>query len=63
MTKYKIGFDVEACIGCGACTAVCDNWVMDDDKAKPIRTELDEIDCNQDSVDSCPVDCIKIVEK
>lgn len=62
MVKYKIEHDVEACIGCGACIAVCDNWVMDGDKAKEVKTELDEIGCNQDAVDSCPVDCIKIVE-
>lgn len=25
----KIKFDKEVCIGCGACTSVCDNWVME----------------------------------
>ncbi|MBL7050944.1 ferredoxin [Candidatus Woesearchaeota archaeon] len=63
MAKYKIVHDIEECIGCGACAAVCDNWVMEGDKAKEIETEFDEIGCNQDAVDSCPVDCIKIVEE
>ena len=60
MAKYKIEIDKEACIGCAACTAVCDNFEMDGDKAKPKKAEVDDIGCNQDAVDSCPTNAIKI---
>ena len=60
MAKFKIVHDRDACIGCGACTA-CDNWEMaDDGKSRPKKTELDELGCNQDAADGCPVQCIKI---
>ncbi len=61
---YRIVHDREACIGCGACVSVCpDNWEMGDDgKAKPIKTEVEEIGCNQDAANICPVQCIKIEE-
>ena len=66
MAKYKIEFDEEGCIGCGACEAQCaENWEIDTEKqkARPKKTELDEISCNKDAADVCPVDVIKIVEK
>jgi ferredoxin len=63
MTKYKITQDVDACIGCGACTTVCPaNWKMQGDKAKPVKTELDNIGCNQEAADVCPVQCIQVKE-
>jgi ferredoxin len=61
--KYEIKFDRENCLGCGACTS-CDNWELKEDgKVTPIKTELDNIGCNQEAVDICPVDIIKIIEK
>ena len=59
----KIKFDKEACIGCGACASVCDNWVMDNDKAKPKKTTIseDELKRNKEAEDVCPVDAIKII--
>ena len=64
VAKIKIIFDKEACIGCGACTSVCpENWDMKDGKAKPKKTELKEIGCNQEAADICPVQCIKVVKK
>ncbi len=64
MGKVKIVYDKEKCIGCGACAAVCDeNWEMDGDKAKPKRTELNDVGCNQAAADGCPVECIKIIKK
>jgi len=62
MTKHKIEVDNEKCIGCGACAAQCDNFEMDGDKAKPKQAEVEEISCNQDAADACPVDAIKITE-
>ena len=63
--KYQIQQDRKACIGCGVCTTICpENWVMaDDGKSMPLETEVDEIGCNQDAANSCPVGCIKIVKK
>lgn len=60
---FKIIQDHGACIGCGACAAVCpDNWQMQGDKAKPKKTQVSEIGCNKEAADSCPVQCIKIKE-
>ncbi|MFH1237473.1 MAG: ferredoxin [Candidatus Aenigmatarchaeota archaeon] len=59
--SFKIIQDHDACIGCGACAAVCpDNWVMDGDKAKPRKTEVKELGCNKEAMDACPVQCIKM---
>jgi ferredoxin len=63
MVKYTIEVIKKDCIGCGACTVNCDNFVMDGDKAKPIKAEVDEIGCNQEASDSCPVTAIKITKK
>jgi len=61
MTKFKIVQNRDVCIGCGACASVCPkNWVMKGDKAHPKETKLDDIGCNQEAVDVCPVQCIKI---
>jgi len=61
MAKFKIEQDIDACIGCGACTSVCpDNWEMKGDKSHPKETQLDDISCNQEAADVCPVQCIKI---
>lgn len=63
MVKYKITQEHEKCIGCGACAAVCDNWVMaSDNKAKPKKTQITEKEykCNKGAADSCPIGIIKI---
>ncbi len=62
MTKHKIEVDKEKCIGCGACAAQCDNFEMDGDKAKAKQAEVDDIGCNKDGAEACPVDAIKITE-
>jgi len=61
MAKYKIEVTDE-CIACGACVAQCDNFEMDGDKAKPKKKEVNDIGCNKDAVDACPVNAIKIKE-
>ena len=62
MSKFRIKFNKDDCIGCAACTSVCDNWVMDGDKAKPIKTELSdsELKKNKEAEDICPVNAIKV---
>jgi len=60
--KQKIEVDKGKCIGCGACAAQCDNFEMEGDKAKAKQVEVDDIGCNKDAVDACPVDAIKITE-
>ena len=58
----KIKFDKEACIGCGSCASVCNNWIMDGDKAKPKKTIIPEkeLKSNKEAEDICPVGAIKI---
>ena len=64
MAKIKIIYDKEACIGCGSCEAVCpENWKLEGDKAIPKKLELNDVGCNQEAADSCPVSAIKIVKK
>lgn len=63
MAKYKVSVDTKKCIGCGACVATClKNFKLVNGKSKPIKTEIDENDlkCNQDAVDICPVSAITI---
>jgi len=62
---YQIKQEREKCIGCGSCVALCpDNWELkDDNKATPKKTELEDLGCNQQAADSCPVQCIKIIKK
>jgi ferredoxin len=63
MAKYSITVDKDTCIGCGACTVACDNFTMDGDKAKPVKAEVEELGCNQEAADGCPVSAIKVVKK
>jgi ferredoxin len=61
MGKIKIVHEIDECIGCGACAAVCpDNWEMKGSKAHPKKTEVADIGCNQQAADVCPSQCIKI---
>jgi len=60
MVKYKVEVDHKLCIGCGACTVACDNFVMNGDKAKPVNAEVESLGCNQEAADGCPVEAIKI---
>lgn len=60
---YKISVDQETCIGCGACTT-CDNFELKDDgKANPKKTEVDNLTCEEDARDACPVQAIKVEEQ
>lgn len=56
-----IKIDQEACIGCGACEALCSHnfKLADDGKAEVISQEI--INCTQEAIDSCPVNVIKVI--
>ena len=48
------------CIGCLACTR-CHNFICGSDfKAQAVRSEVDEIGCNDEAAAICPVDAIVI---
>ena len=69
----KIIHEKEKCIGCGLCATICpDFWQMAEDGKSHLlnskknnkgnyELEVKEAGCNKDAVDSCPVQCIKIV--
>jgi len=68
----KIIQEYQKCIGCGSCAAICPKYweLVDDGKAKPVggkidakgnyELEVEQIGCNQEAVDTCPVQCIRI---
>ena len=71
MICMKIIHEVEKCIGCGACAAVCsDFWEMKDEGKSHLKgskkvednfeLEVDDPGCCQQAADTCPVQCIKI---
>lgn len=54
----KIYIDIEKCIGCGACEAVCPkSFKMEDGKAK-FTGKLDK--CTNEAKDACPVQAISV---
>jgi ferredoxin len=61
---YKINFKKDDCVGCGACVAVCsENWDLEDGKAHPKESQVEDIGCNQEAADTCPLQCIEIVKE
>jgi ferredoxin len=62
MTKYKVELDENVCIGCRACTVVCDNFVPKDDKAKVVNATIEQADfkVNKEAEEGCPVGAISI---
>ncbi len=64
MKTFRINFNREACIGCGSCTTVCSNWVIDENKAKPKKIEISEkeLENNKEAEELCPTGAIKIEE-
>jgi len=69
----KIIHEREKCIGCGACMAVCPKfWEMGEDGKSKLKNskinpatknyelEIEEIGCNQQAADSCPIGIIHI---
>jgi len=61
--KYKVEVDREKCIGCESCCALCDNFEIDKEaKARPKKGIVDELGCNKEAAESCPMKAIKITE-
>lgn len=67
----KVILEVQKCIGCGSCEAVCSKfWKLGDEGkvnlvgGKPngenIELEVTEFGCNSDAAENCPVQCIKL---
>lgn len=69
----KIVFERQKCLDCGSCQAVCSKyWKLAENgkaellgskqnpKTKNYELEVKNIGCNQEAVDSCPVQCIHI---
>ena len=57
---FAVEVDPAKCIGCLACTR-CNNFVCGNDfKAQAVRSEVDEIGCNQEAAEICPVGAITI---
>ncbi|KKS19746.1 MAG: Ferredoxin [Candidatus Roizmanbacteria bacterium GW2011_GWC2_41_7] len=67
----KIVLEIQKCIGCGSCEAVCSKfWKLGDDgKAQLLGSqpagdnfelEVKNIECNSEAVEACPVQCIKV---
>jgi ferredoxin len=70
----KIVLNREECIGCGTCSALCpDFWEINENEMKAdlkgaekkentgmFELEIDDLKCNQEAADCCPVQCIKI---
>ncbi|MFA5108774.1 MAG: ferredoxin [Candidatus Micrarchaeia archaeon] len=66
MSKYKIEFDRELCIGCQSCNRISRNWGLDSEgKAKPANLDVEEADLqhNMEAEKYCPVHAIKVVKK
>jgi ferredoxin len=66
----KIILEVDKCIGCGFCEAVCPEfWKMNGDKTslkkgktigKAQEMDVKEAGCNEETANGCPAQCIKI---
>ena len=61
------------CVGCGACAAICPKyWEMGGDGKAHIKgstgsgeeevLELENLECNNDAANACPVKCIRVEE-
>jgi ferredoxin len=70
----KVSQEREKCIGCGSCAALCPKyWEMaEDGKSKLLNSkpreggifelEVENIECNQEAADACPVQIIHIIK-
>lgn len=71
----KIIHEKAKCIGCGSCVALCpEYWEMQGEKSHlkgshenpdtgNNELEIEEVGCNREAAESCPVQIIYIIEK
>jgi len=57
-----VSVNKETCIGCGACTAICEQvFEMKDGKASIKKSQdKSKIPCVKEAADACPVNAIKV---
>jgi len=70
----KVIQEREKCIGCGSCAALCPKyWEMAEDGKSNLKNstkngegnfeaEVEDVECNQEVADSCPVQIIHVVK-
>lgn len=62
----KVNVNKDACIGCGACAAICDTvFTLDDEGLSELKKDEineDEEQAVRDSADSCPTAAIEVTE-
>lgn len=62
----KVVVNQEACIGCGACQAICENvFELNDDGLSSVKVEKvedEDVESVNDAVDSCPTGAISTEE-
>ena len=63
----KVKVNKEACIGCGACAAICDSvFEIDDEGLSVVKEEKVKEEDKQaviDSSESCPTGAIEVTEE
>lgn len=63
----KVELNKDACIGCGACAAICECCFKIDDagisELVKDTVEGEEIELVKDAIESCPTGAISLVEK
>ncbi len=63
--EMRVRIDEELCIACGLCSQICPEAFApreEDDIAEVIASEdeLDELECVQEAVESCPTEAIVV---
>ncbi len=62
----KVILNRDACIGCGACAALCEDiFEIDNEGLSVVKKEEvkdDEVELTRDAVDSCPTGAITLEE-
>lgn len=63
----KVVLNRDACIGCGACAALCEDIFEIDNEglSKVIKEEVkdEEVELTRDAIESCPTGAITLEEK
>ena len=63
----KVVLNRDACIGCGACAALCEDiFEIDNEglsKVKKEKESNEEVELTRDAVDSCPTGAITLEEE